>query len=279
MKDNPIRIVTDSTADIPRQLSKAYNIHVVPNIVVIEGQSLEDEVSISRKEFYERLPSLREIPTTGTASSGVYETLYQKLFQEGAAHILSVHPSTMLSGIVNAANAAAQAFPGRVHVIDSETISMGLGFQVLAAAEEVKKNTSLDQVLVFLKDLPKRVKVIAMLDTLEYIRRSGRVSWARASLGNLLSIKLFVEVKSGKVERMGEVRTRRKAIARLIDLIQRTEGIERMAILHTNSEADAKEIQEAVTGITPEPSLLVNVTTVIGSHVGPNCLGYAVVCR
>jgi fatty acid-binding protein DegV len=75
MKDNPIRIVTDSTADIPRQLSEAYNIHVVPNIVVIEGQSLEDEVSISRKEFYERLPSLREIPTTGTASSGVYETL------------------------------------------------------------------------------------------------------------------------------------------------------------------------------------------------------------
>lgn len=271
-----IGIVTDSTSDIPDQLVQAYDIHVMPNIVVIEGHSLEDGKDITREEFYERLPTLKELPTTATASAGSYQELYESLFRSGCEHILSIHPSVLLSGIMNAANFAAQSFGDKVHVLDSGQISFGLGVQVLSAAEAASGGDTLEQVLAKWKRIKDRVRVIAMLDTMEYIRRSGRVSWARASLGSLLQIKPFVEVKDGLVQRFGEVRTRRKGLARLIEL-GNSQKLERLAILHTNSEEDAQEILESLDHDLPIPALLINITTIIGTHVGPNALGLTLV--
>jgi len=270
-----IAIVTDSTCDIPYDIARQYQIHIVPNILVIDGESIADDEQFSRHDFYVRQPGMKTFPTTATASSGTYHSLYEKLFQLGADHIISIHASHLLSGIFNAASVAAQAFTGRIHVIDSETVTLGLGFQALAAAEDVAAGFSLEAVLAHLEHIRPRARVVALLDTLEYVRRSGRVSWVRAGIGSLLNIKLLVEVKDGLVQRLGEVRTRGKGIARLLAILHDLGPLERLAILHTNAESEARQILESFAPQLPTVPLLVNITTVIGAHVGPNGLGFA----
>jgi DegV family protein with EDD domain len=275
-----VALVTDSTADLPADLTNKYQIHVVPNLVIIDGQTLVDGKDISRDEFYQRLPGMKDPPTTSTASSGEYQQLYQDLLEFGADQVLSVHVSSQLSGIYNAAYTAAQEFPGRVHVQDSQSVSMGLGFQVLAAAEAIAHQASISEVLSLLTEVRSRVRVVAMLDTLEYVRRSGRVSWARARLGGLLQVKPFVEVREGgKVISLGETRTRSKGITRLKELMLGMGELERLAILHTRAEADARQILNDLKNLLPFEPLIVNVTTVIGTHVGPNGLGFAAVVK
>lgn len=272
-------IVTDSTADIPQELLEKHQIKVIPNIIVIGGESLEDGAGISREDFYTRLPEMKSTPSTATASSGAYQALYDRLLQAGYENILSIHTSSLLSGIFNAASVAAQAFGDRVQVIDSGYVTMGLGFQVLAAAEAARQGLSPDEIQNRLADMRKRVRVIAMLDTLEYLRRSGRVSWAKARLGNLLHLKAFVEVKYGRVVSLGEARTRRKGIERLKEFLTDLGPLERLAILHTNAEADARKIlNESYPHLASRP-LVVNITTIIGTHVGPNGLGFATVLQ
>lgn len=269
-----IALVTDSACDIPYKMARNHQINVVPNILVIEGKSVEDDEKFSRQKFYEELPNMVTFPTTSTASAGRYQALYQNLLDSGFEQIVSIHVSHHLSGIFNAASTAAQSFAGQVHVVDSLQVTLGLGFQVLEAAEAIADGASLDSVLALLNQIQGRVRLIAMLDTLEYIRRSGRVSWARASLGTLLNLKPFIEVKDGLAISLGEVRTRRKGIARLEKLMQTARPLKRFALLHTNAEDDARQILEAYAPQMATQPLLVNVTTVIGAHVGPNGLGF-----
>jgi DegV family protein with EDD domain len=269
-----IALVTDSACDIPYKIARNHEINVVPNILVIEGKSVEDDEKFSRQKFYEELPNMVTFPTTSTASAGRYQALYQNLLDSGFEQIVSIHVSHHLSGIFNAASTAAQLFAGQVHVVDSLQVTLGLGFQVLEAAQAIADGASLDSVLALLNQIQGRVRLIAMLDTLEYIRRSGRVSWARASLGTLLNLKPFIEVKDGLAISLGEVRTRRKGIARLEKLMQTARPLKRFALLHTNAEDDARQILEAYAPQMATQPLLVNVTTVIGAHVGPNGLGF-----
>jgi DegV family protein with EDD domain len=274
-----IAIVTDSTADIPSDIAHEHQIHVVPNIMVVEGQSVEDGVGMSRQEFYARMPHMQSMPTTATHSPGAYELLYERLLSQGASQILSIHAASVLSGIYNSASTAAAVFSGRVHVEDSEQLSLGLGFQVLEAAEAIARGMTLDEVLERVRDVRQRVRVFAMLDTLEYIHRSGRVSWARARLGNLLSIKPFIELRAGRVLRVGNARTRRKGVDRLKQFLKELGALEKLAILHTNAESDALQLlEELKPGIPPAP-LIVNITTIIGVHLGPNGLGFSAVVK
>jgi DegV family protein with EDD domain len=272
-----IGIVTDSTADIPPELAQERGIHIVPAILIIDSQSIKDGEGISRHEFYERLPAMRSLPTTASPSTGSFQQIYDALIRQGFSHIISIHATSRLSGIFNAARVAAQSFGDRVRVVDSEYVTLGMGFQVLAAAEAVMRGLSLEAILACIEDVRKRVRVIAMLDTFDYIRRSGRVSWARASLGSLLSIKPFVELKEGVVLRMGEVRTRRKGIEHLIELMNKLGPLECLAVLHTNAETEARLMLERLTAKLETTPLLVNVTTIIGTHVGPNGLGFVAV--
>ncbi len=272
-----IALVTDSTSDIPPTILKSNQIVMVPNTVTINGQNLLDGIEISREDFYHRLPQLPKQPTTATASPGTYQVIYNNLISQGFEKIISIHAASLLSGIYNAASNAAQNFGDKVCVIDSQQISLGLGFQVLAAAESIAHGLSFDAILKRIEDVRKRLKVVAMLDTLEYVRRSGRVSWARARIGGMLRIKPFMEVKDGKVLSLGEARTRRKGIERLTGMIQKLGQLEKIAILHSNSEADAYDIQQKVKAMSNDASLLINVTTVIGVHVGPNGLGFAAI--
>lgn len=280
MKSNSaIAIVTDSTADIPDELLTQYEIHMVNNYIIIEGKSFEDRKDISREEFYTALPKMKAFPTTATAPSGIYQALYEQLLSQGKEYILSIHVSGRLSGILNAASAAANSFVNCVKVIDSLNVSMGLGFQVLAAAEAVRQGASVEAIPSMLDELRKRIKLVAMLDTVEYLHRSGRVSWAKARLGELLRIKPFVEVLNGQVLSLGETRTYQKGLTRIVEIIRRISPIEKLAILHTNAENRAHQLLEEIKDILPTQVLTVNVTSVIGSHVGPNGLGFTAILK
>lgn len=269
-----IALVSDSTCDIPNELVVCHEIHVVPNILIIDGESLEDGRDFSRQEFFEQLPEMTSMPTTSTASVGTYQNLYESLFQEGYDQVVSIHCSRLFSGIFNAANTAAQSFSGKVHVVDSQQVSLGLGFQVLEAAEAIANQVPVENILLLLQQVRERVRLVAMLDTLEYVRRGGRISWARARLGALLNLKPFVEVKDGNVHNLGGVRSRKKGMARLFEMMDSPKPMKRFALLHSNAEKDARWLLENLDPDLPTPHLVVNVNTVLGAHVGPNGLGF-----
>ena len=269
-----ITLVTDSSGDIPYEMVISQQIHVVPNILIIDGKSIEDNREFSRQEFYEQLPKLTSTPTTSTASVGTYQALYEDILQKGSDQVVSIHCSSQFSGIFNAARTAAQSFSGKVQVVDSQQVTLGLGFQVLEAAEAIANGISLESLLIMLQQTRERIRVIAMLDTLEYVRRSGRISWARARLGAMLNLKPFLEVKGGSVHSLGEARTRKKGIARLFKMMQSPQPLKRFALLHSNAEDDARRLLENLAPEVPTPPLIVNVNTVLGAHVGPNALGF-----
>ncbi len=268
-----IGIVTDSTSDITEQEADAYNITVIPAILVIDGVEYLDGKGISREEYYHQLPNLNPPPTTASPSSGMFEKTYQKLFNDGIDHILSIHVASVLSGIVNAAQIAASNFGERVEVIDSGQLSLGLGFQVLEAARSAQTG-SLEIIHAAMENIRQRLKVVAMLDTLEQLKRSGRVHWLRSSLGSLLRIKLFLEVADGDIQRLGETRTRSKGIQQLSKMIESLGALEKLAIVHTNAEDDAARLAEIFSPQVSSPPLIRNVTTVIGTHVGVNAIGF-----
>lgn len=269
-----IAIVTDSTADISEEEMKENQITVVPAILVVEGKEYLDGKGMSREEYYKKMTILNPSPTTSAPSAGMFAQAYKALFQKGVEHIVSIHVASTLSGIVNAAKVAADNFgKDRVTVVDSGQLSMGIGFQVLEAAKAAL-NGSVEAVLKTIEDVSSRVQVIAMLDTLDQLKKSGRVTWLKSSLGALLKIKLFVQVKDSQVLRLGEARTRKKGIERLYDILASAGPLEQLSVLHTNAPEDAAQIQAQFAGQVASPITVRNVTTVIGTHVGVNALGF-----
>ena len=273
-----IALVTDSTSDVPAELAFRHGIEIVPALVVIRGRSYTDDgVDITREEFYNQIPFLNPPPTTSSPSVGSFQERYDKLLRNGAEHVVSIHASNQLSGIFNAARLAAQEFGNRVKVIDSEQLSLGLGFQVLLAAEAAAKGAILGEVISLVDSVRQRVRVAALLSTIEYVRRSGRVSWARAVIGSLLNLQPLIEFRHSTVIRLGQARTRTQGVLRLVETLNSWGPLERLAVLHTNAESAARELLEEVKSKVSIPPLIVNVTTAIGTHVGPNGLGFAAV--
>ena len=272
-----IGFVTDSTADVPADLVVQHGIEIVPALVNIGGKSYTDGIEISRETFYDRLPDLNPPPTTASPSVGSFQERYEKFLRAGADFVVSIHPPTELSGIFNAARLAAEAFDQRVKVLDSGQLSLGLGFQVIIAAEAAAHGAILDEVTALVGIVRQRVRVAALLDTIEYIHRSGRVSWAVAKMGRIFHLQPLIELRYGIIHRLGQVRTRLQGIEHLVDALNSWGPLERLAVLHTNAESTARQLLEEVRSKVPNQPLLVNVTTVIGTHVGPNGLGFAAV--
>jgi DegV family protein with EDD domain len=276
-----IGIVTDSTSDLPAHLVEQLVIHVVPAILVLDGKEYKDGIGITREEFYNRLPSLSasQAPTTAAPSIGDFAALYETLLASGYDHILSIHAASQLTTIFNVAVQAAAEFPGKVTCIDSFSLSLGLGFQVIAAAEEALN--SLQSALDAIASTRKRLQVSAALDTMEYLKRSGRVPGAVAALGGILSIKPMIELIDGEVKAIGAVRTTKQADERILKFLIDRGELQRLAILHTNAEPRAKtllhQLMQTARMSVPRDIIFVNVTTVIGTHIGPNGLGFAAV--
>ena len=273
-------IVTDSTCDIPQFLIEQYELEVVPCILVIDGKEFLDGKDITREEFYRQLPMLKTQPTTAAPSIGNFSTRYDSLLtKSGCDHVLSIHAAGALTSLLNIARQAASDFADRVTCIDSASLSLGLGFQVLAAAEAAE--LGLQAALDAIKSTHRRLQVVAALDTMEYLKRSGRVPATVAMLGSLLHIKPLIELNTGEVKAVGAARTTGQANERMAKLLLEGGSLERLAILHTGAESRAREflneLMQTSSQSVPRDILMVNVTTVIGTHVGPNGLGFAVV--
>jgi DegV family protein with EDD domain len=272
-----IGFVSDSTSDIPAALAEQYGIEIVPAMVSINGKEYLDGLDISREEFYSRLPGLPQMPTTSAPSVGSFQQRYEKLLKDGVDSIFSIHAPNRLSGIFNAARLAAQPFGERIKVLDSGQVSLGLGYQVILAAEAAAQGSIQDEVVTLVESVRKRVRVTALLDTIDYVRRSGRVSWAAAMIGGVFRLHPLIELRYGVVHRLGLARTRLQGIKRLVETLDSWGALERLAVLHTNAESAARQLMEEVKSKVDVPPMLVNVTTAIGVHVGPYGLGFAVV--
>jgi DegV family protein with EDD domain len=277
-----IGLVTDSPCDIPTDLVERYQIEVIPAILVIAGQEYIDGINLSREEFYRRLPGLRHAPTTAAPSPADFSARYQKLLSAGYKHIISIHTAEKLTSIPNFARTAARDFDGKVTVIESGSLTLGSGFQVLAAAEAIEKDLGLDTVLDIIRSTRERIRVGAALDTMDYLRRSGRVPAAVTAIGGLLSIKPVVELVEGMVKPISAARTTRHATAALLNFLLSLGPLERLAILHTNAEQRAREFLETLLNSSapkniPSEIRILNVTSLIGTHIGPNGLGFAAV--
>ena len=272
-------IVTDSTSDLPAYLIEQYEIEVIPSILILDGKEYADGIGLSREDFYKQLPSLQTQPTTAAPSIGDFSTRYDAVLRRGCDLILSIHAAGPLTTIINSARQAAQDFPGKITIVDSLSLSLGLGFQVLAAAEatELGLQAALDAV----ESTRQRLHVSAALDTMENLKRSGRVPAAITFFGGLLHIKPLIELTNGEVKAIGAVRTTKQANERMLNFLLQGGELERLAILHTGAEPRAKEFLNAImqkaNRSMPRDILMVNVTTVIGTHVGPNGLGFAAV--
>jgi DegV family protein with EDD domain len=204
--------------------------------------------------------------------------VYQERFDSGFTHILSIHLSAKLSGMINVVNQAAQKFGDRVHIFDSRSVSLGLGFQVMEAAQAVAAGCTIPTIFEKLRQAREKVGLIAMLDTQDYLMRSGRVSWATASLGKILRIRVLVGVEDGEVVRKALVRTRSHAIEKLKALGRSWGPLLRLAILHTDTPEEAKLLAGELSHLSTTTPLIVDVTTLLGVHVGPNALGLAGLC-
>jgi DegV family protein with EDD domain len=275
-KNSPFAVVTDSTADIPIDTAESLNISVIPAVLTLDGETYLDGLDISRAEFYRRMPDLRTPPTTAVPSVLVFEETYQRLFESGVERILSIHLSSNLSGMVNTAKQAAHNFDDRVKVFDSGQLSLGVGFQAIEAAQSVTKGLDFDQVVSTAKRYRERAYVVALIDRLEFMRRSGRVNWLRANIGDFLQIKQLVEVKDGLVNALARTRTYKKAFEQLISIASTWKNIKRLAVLHSGAPERAEELTERVAGMCPNPLMIVDITTTIGVHIGPGCVGLAV---
>jgi DegV family protein with EDD domain len=272
-----VRIVTDSTSDVPPEVAARLRISVVPAYVQMGNRSYRDGADLSREEFYTQLPTMPTVPTTAVPPAHEFAVAYRSLVGE-ADEVIAIVISTNLSGMYNVACLGAQEVPElRVHVVDSGQATMGLGWIVIAAAEAAADGQSASKILTLLEDVKPRVRVFAMLDTLEYLRRSGRVSWARARAAQVLRIKPLVEVVQGKVRDLGRTRTRHRAIERLVELVHAQGPLERLAILHTQAPELEEFRSRLVDLCSPKQLLTVAVTTIIGAHVGPRGLGVATV--
>jgi len=274
-----IGIVTDSTADLPAYLIEEHQIQVVPTILVLDGKEYADGIGITREDFYTRLPSFQTPPTTAAPSIGDFATPYESLLSQGCEHIISIHAAATLTTTINVARQTAQEFQNKVTCIDSGSLSVGLGFQVLAAAEEAE--LGLKPALDAIAATRKRLQVSAALDTMEYLRRSGRVPAVVARLGGLLSIKPMIELIDGQVKPIGAVRTTSQADERILNFLLKEGKLQRLAIMHTNAEHRARLLLDNAMSRAPQSLpreiLFANVTAVIGTHLGPNGVGFAAV--
>ncbi len=273
-----IKIVTDSTCDIPAQIVKEKGISVVPLYINIGDQGYRDNVDISRKEFYEQLPHYDPHPQTAAPGVDMFRAVYDQLAAEGASAILSIHISISLSATIDVARVAAeQTTSVPVVAFDSQQLSMGTGFLVLRAAEAAVAGQPLDEIIQGLQAQIPRTHVFAALDTLEYLKRSGRMHRVVASLGNLLEIRPLLKMYQGDptAER---IRTRKRALQRLVELLRERAPFEKLAMLHIRAREEAEALMAEVKDLLPTPDILfTEVNPVIGANIGPGVVGFACV--
>jgi len=275
-----IRIITDSTCDLPASVIDDLGIAVVPLYINIGDQGYLDGIDIGRKEFYSNLADYPVHPTTGTPGTAAFTQAFDILVDQGADEIVSIHISEKLSATIDVARTAAREFKkAKVAVRDSGQLSIGTGFQVEWAARMANDGKSLPEILEALDSLRSRTYVAAGLDTLEFLRRSGRMNRFMTGLGSLIQLKPILTMKDGEPG-SDRVRTSFGVEKRLISILEARLPIERFALVHTNAHAKAEEFKKKIQKYLPEGEIFsMDITPVIGAHLGPGAIGFAIVSK
>lgn len=277
-----IAIVTDSTANIPAEYLRNYPIFSLPLLLIWEEKTYKEGVDIQAEEFYDRLQTCTAMPSTSQVTPHAFKTLYEKLLNEGY-EILSMHISSQLSGTLASATQAKNEFPGAPIVLfDSESASMGLGFQVLAAAKAAATGASMQECLRKAELARVNSNAMFVVNTLEFLHRGGRIGGAAAFFGNAFNLKPILGLEDGKISALDKVRTKSKAMQRLIELfdqkLQNRTHV-RVACLHANAPVEAQilldRLIEKYGSERIIETMLTEVSPVIGTHTGPGTVGLA----
>ncbi len=272
-----VRVVTDSTADLPKGQAQDLGICVVPLTVQFGEEVYRDGVDLGSAEFFAKLATSKVTPTTAAPPSGLFEEAYRQLLKEGADGILVVNISSVLSGTYNSAVVAAEALknqPVPIEVVDSRSVSGGLGIPVMAAARAAREGKSLADCKAIAEEMLSRMNIYAVLDTLEFLQRGGRIGKARQLLGTLLNVKPMLTVKGGAVLPLENVRTRSKAHERIAQLLEKLGPIEIVGIAESDEEI-GQQLTKAIRTVYAGPIEHFLLGPVVGTHTGP---GTSAVC-
>lgn len=274
-----IRFVTDSTCDIPAELIARWKIGVVPCFVNYGDHSYADDGrELDRQTFYQQLPSIRPHPTTAAPPPALAEQVMGEMAKD-ADHLMVMTAPAKLSAIYNTMRLSIESLglQDRATLLDSGTVTVGLGWQVLIGAQIAAETGDVQRVLDVINQIRASVRVYAGLSTMEYLRRSGRVNWAKAGVGALLQIKPVIGVLDGEVPQVALVRTFARAVDKLVELTRAEAPLSKLALLHADNPSGAQDLKNRLADIAPEDTLIASVTPVIGVHIGPESLGVAFV--
>lgn len=274
-----VALVTDSTAYIPKELVEQYDLRVAPQVLVWGDQTYEDGVDIQPTEFYTRLANAKVMPSTSQASPQSFHDIFCELLDQ-QYEVLAILLSEKLSGTIASAIQAKELIgDAPIEIFDSQTVAMALGFQVLAAARAAAEGASLQECLALAKKNRDKTGVVFAVDTLEFLHRGGRIGGATRFLGTALSLKPILAIIDGQVTAIDKVRTRKKSLSYLLDLLQKQIGDQkpvRIASLHANSAEDAKYLLDEATKLfDPVEVIFSEVSPVVGTHAGPGTVGLA----
>jgi DegV family protein with EDD domain len=275
-----IRIVTDSTCDLPVEMVSRYGIEIVPLHIQMGHETLIDGVNITKEEFYQRLPDYDPAPSTAAPGPDAFIQRFEALAEGGAKAILSIHISEALSATINSARMAAEQFTRiPVTVLDSGQLSLGLGFLVEIAAQLAQASQKVEEIVAKLHEIMPRAYVFAALDTLEYLRRSGRMHIAVARFGEILRLKPLLFMNQGRPE-AHRVRTRQRAIARLFEWLDQYGPFGQLAIVHAGVQGRAEVLREQARNYLPGVEIpIVQITPVLGANLGVGALGFAGIAK
>jgi DegV family protein with EDD domain len=276
----PLRIVTDSTADLDQFELDELGIAMVPLTVRFGDDAYLDRLEINAEDFYTRLANARVLPHTSQPSVGQFHEAFALLAAQGADEILAIHLSSKLSGTFGAARVAARQAPAGCHVsvLDSRTIARGLAALVRCAAEVARQGGSSAQAQAAASALIRRHTVQILLDTLEYLQRGGRIGRARSLLGSILNVKPIVRLEDGEVVAGGRVRSRARGVQQLFETASKTPEIEHVVVEHSGGVADAEDLAHRLRDELPGKRVEVRwLSPVVGVHAGPNAIGTVVV--
>lgn len=274
-----VAIITDSSAYLPQELVDELGIRVVPLTLHWDGESYRDGEDIRAEEFYQRLAESDTIPTTSQTTVGEFERLFKELLDQDLA-VFAILISSDISGTVESAFQAQKDFPDApLEVMDSRLVSMALGFMVISVARAARDGASLAECRALAEEVYPKIGVYFTVDTLKYLNKGGRINTAKRLVGSALNIKPLMEIREGKIELVESVRSRKKAVRRMLDLVERDiDGREpiRISTFHALAEEDNQALMaEAVERFNPVETITTHVSPVIGAHTGPGTLSIA----
>lgn len=275
-----VHVITDSTCDLPSSVVADLGIQVLPLYIHVEGNDYLDGIDITREQFYSRLPDFKDHPRTAVPSILKFRAMYDDLAEKGATEVLSIHITATLSAVTDVARAAAaETHSVPVTVIDSRSLSLGTGFLVQTAAELAKTGHTVKEILEKLEDQVKRTYVSAALNTLMFLKRSGRMNGVVSTIGDLLDIKPIIKMADG-VSGIEKVRTHRKALARLVEMISAHSPLEKIAFLYSGSINSAQQLMAEVKELIPHKQTWVAILNpVLGAHLGPGVVGFVSISK